>query len=208
MFEILPEILQSISALTFLEIIGLILGVVSSILLIQNRIITWPFGIAFVIVSIIVLWNAALYGDVILNIIFFVLYTYGWYNWIYGRKKKELTLPISYSHKKEFWLCLTVTLVGLYIFAQFLIYFPTLIDGMTPASLPYWDSLTTMLSFTAIFLTAKKRMDSWGYWLAANVLYTGIYFYKELYYYSMLYLIYIGFAIWGYASWRKIMMSQ
>jgi len=207
MQEIISEIINSIEALTILEVLGLILGIMSSILLIKNSISTWPVGIAFVVVSIIVLWNFQLYGDVINNAVFFVLYCYAWYEWLYGKNEEAPEYPITRSSTSQSFVNVGIVIIGTFIFAQFLFWLPSVLN-IEPASLPYWDSLTTVIGFVATWLTARKKLDSWMFWLTANVLLTGIYFYKGLYYYSLLYLIYIGFAIWGYLSWKKIMAKQ
>ena len=37
---------------------------------------------------------------------------------------------------------------------------------------------------------------------------TGIYVYKGIYFYALLYLIYVGMAVAGYRAWRKDMHTQ
>jgi nicotinamide mononucleotide transporter len=58
-----------------------------------------------------------------------------------------------------------------------------------------------------MWLTARKKIDNWYFWLVINVLATGIYFYKELYFFSLLYFLYIGMAIMGYMAWKKTMLQ-
>ena len=98
-----------------------------------------------------------------------------------------------------------ITLIGIFVFAKVLIGVPSLFDGVDPPALPYWDSTTSILSVTGMWLTARKKIDNWYYWFAVDVLATGIYVYKELYFYALLYLFYIGMAVAGYLAWKKTM---
>ena len=98
--------------------------------------------------------------------------------------------------------------VGVFLFSNFLISLPDLFEGLAPASLPYWDSTTSVLSVAAMWLTARKKIENWAFWFVVNVLATGIYYYKDLHFYSLLYFVYIGLAIAGYLTWKKSMLNQ
>ncbi len=189
------------------EISGWIFGILCVVFLIRESIWTWPFGIAYVITAFVVFWNARLYGDFILHIFFFILNVYGWYFWIYGKNKNESEIPVTKLNLRGLGRSALFSAVGIFLFAVFLINLPNWISGIEPASLPFWDSTTSVLSVTAMFLTARKKIDNWYYWFVVDVLATGIYFYKELYFFSLLYLVYVGMAIAGYLAWRKSMLK-
>ena len=59
-----------------------------------------------------------------------------------------------------------------------------------------------------MWLTAKKKIESWYYWLLVDILATGIYFYKELYFLAILYMVYIVMAVMGYLAWKKSLEKQ
>ena len=88
--------------------------------------------------------------------------------------------------------------IGVYIMG-------TLFRNYTDAAVPYWDSTTTVLSLVGMWLTARKKIESWYYWFVVDILATGIYVYKGIYFYATLYGIYIFLALAGYYSWRKSM---
>lgn len=207
MSEVFHQIYQTFIAQSWIEIIGLITGVWSGILLIQNKILTWPIGIVFVVSSLIIYWQAALYGDFILYIVFFIQYCYGWYAWrSYSSMNVEQQISRA-SRRSLLWIAL-LSSMGIYLFARFIIWLPGQFDGMAPASLPYWDSTTSVLTVAAMYLIARRQIENWIFLFVVDVLAAGIYWYKGYYYFSLLYVIYIGFAIWGYRSWTKIMKSQ
>jgi len=206
--EIWEGIVSGILEQDFLGFAGLIFGLLCVYFLIKKSLLTWPFGILYVLVSFVVFWQARLYGDFLLHVFFLVLNIYGWYYWVKRNNTDNQAVGISRLPAKQALLTLGVTALGVVIFAQFLISIPAWFSSAGPAALPYWDSTTTMLSIAGMWLTARKKLDNWYYWFAVDVLATGVYFYKELYFYSALYFIYIGMAVAGYISWRKTMLSQ
>jgi nicotinamide mononucleotide transporter len=184
------------------ELTGLLTGVLAVVFLIRQQMVNWAFGIAYVLVSFVVFWEARLYGDFILHIVFLMLNIYGWWHWSRGGDREE-QLFVSRLELGPALRIFFVTGLLIFVFAQFLIALPTWFEGVAPASLPYWDSTTSMLSVTGIWLQARKKIDNWYYWILVDILATGIYFYKGIYFYALLYLIYIGLAVVGYLAWKK-----
>ena len=202
------EIVSYSETISFWELSGLIFGVLCVVFLIKESILTWPFGIAYVITAFVVFWEAKLYGDFLLHIFFLAMNVYGWYYWVHGTKKSESNLTITKMSKNGSLSSLGLSIFGVLVFAQVLINIPNTFEEIEPAALPYWDSTTYILSVTAMWLTARKKIDNWYYWLFVNILATGIYFYKELYFFSLLYFLYIGMALMGYVAWKKTMLHS
>lgn len=205
--EIWEGIVSGILEQDLLGFAGLIFGLLCVYFLIKKSLLTWPFGILYVLVSFVVFWQSRLYGDFLLHIFYLVLNIYGWYYWVKGNNSDEEKVRITQLTGRNALITLGATAIGVWLFAQFLIGIPDWVDGVEPAALPYWDSATSMLSVAGMWLTARKKIDNWYYWFAVDVLATGVYFYKELYFYSALYFIYIGMAVAGYISWKKTMLS-
>lgn len=201
--QIWQDILANINAFDFWGLVAFVSGILAVVYLIRESIWTWPFGILYTIISLFVFYESRLYGDLFLHIFFLVLNVYGWVHWVKGKEKKEEELSVTTLNFKEGSLFLLASGVGIYLFAQFLMQLPVWFNGIEEPSLPYWDSATSMLSVTAMWLTARKKLDNWYYWFGIDVLATGIYFYKGLYFYSVLYLIYIVMAVLGYLAWKK-----
>jgi nicotinamide mononucleotide transporter len=78
-----------------------------------------------------------------------------------------------------------------------------LLSSRTDASLPYWDSTTTVLSIAAQYLLAQKKLENFLVWMVVNVLSIGIYIYKDLFLTSGLYFTFLILVIIGFFSWRK-----
>ncbi len=59
--------------------IALITGVLGVVLTIKQKIIAWPISLVSVIISIIAFYKAKLFGDMFLNIFYFLRGIFGWY---------------------------------------------------------------------------------------------------------------------------------
>lgn len=185
-----------------LEFLGLVFGLLAVYYLIKENILTWPFGIAYVMVSFVIFWQEKLYADFALHIFFLVLNVYGWWYWIQGGKSsRKEEVPITHVSFIRLIFLLVISFFGVASLGYTL-------NKYTDASLPYWDSATTVLSLTGMWLTARKKIENWYFWFVVDVLATGIYFYKEIYFYAVLYMIYIGLAIVGFFAWKETMKLQ
>jgi nicotinamide mononucleotide transporter len=71
-------------------------------------------------------------------------------------------------------------------------------------SIPLIDSLTTAISLVANFYLAKRYIENWFLWIIVDVMYVGVFMYKELYMTAGLYLLFFFMAIQGYRKWREL----
>ena len=208
MQNFLSEIANYAQQIDFLEFLGLVFGLLAVWFLIKQNILTWPSGIIYVLISFVIFWRIQLYGDFILHIFFLVLNIYGWYYWKYGRKEGEEELPVSTNSIQYNLIILAFSVLGIAVFGYFLQTLPRFFSDLEPAALPYWDATTSILSVTGMWLTTRKKIENWYYWLLVDILATGIYVYKGIYFYASLYFIYIFLAMGGYWEWRKSMISE
>lgn len=187
-----------LNQMTLLEAAGLVFGLLSVLFLIRQSIWTWPTGIIYVLISFYIFFTARLYADLVLHVFFLWMNIYGWWYWLSGGTRDDDELPVTKESKKTMAGLVAATVVGIAVCGY-------LLSSFTDASLPYWDSTTTVTSLAAMWLTARKKIESWHLWFIVDILATGIYYYKNLYFYAFLYLVYIGLAIAGYLSWRRAM---
>jgi nicotinamide mononucleotide transporter len=190
-----------------LEAAGLIFGLITVVLLIKEKIWNWPAGITYILISFVIFWQQQLYGDLLLHIFFLILNIYGWYHWAHGTKNK-LKVPVTWLSNKQNLIYFLLSILGTFILGFFLSNVHIIWPNLKPASLAYWDATTTAFSITAMWLTARKNIENWIYWLFVDVLASAIYFYKGIHFYSLLYFIYIGLAVAGYLEWKKILRLQ
>ena len=182
----------------WLEAAGLVFGLLAVWLLIKQIIWTWPVGIAYILISLYVFYTARLYADLALHVFYLGMHFYGWYFWLYGKEEDEEELAVTTTPRRHLIILLALSVVAIAVCG-------TLFDLYTDADLPYWDNTTTVLSVLGLWLHARKKIEAWALWLFIDILASGIYFYKELYFYSALYVIYIGMAVAGHIEWKRSM---
>ena len=177
------------------EIIGFIFGVAGIWLTMRENTWCFPIGLVNVIVSLVLFFSQKLYSDCIQQIVYILLLSYGWYKWLIGENKKS-ELKISFSSNKLLVillsLCILFSLAAGFMFEKY-----------TDASLPYWDASATALSFTAQWMIARKKIENWLLWMIVNSMYVGIYLYKDLLLYAVLFFIYFLLAVKGWMEWKK-----
>ena len=178
------------------EIFGLCAGTLSIALLIKQNIWTWPIGIAYTFASLYIFFTAKLYADFALHVFFLFMSFYGWYYWLQGNSTFDSELPVRRESKKVLAYSIIICVLAIILASN-------LFTMYTDAELPYWDNTTSILSVLAIWLQSRKKIESWVFWLIIDILSVGIYFYKDLYLYSLLYSIYVAMAFFGYATWLK-----
>jgi nicotinamide mononucleotide transporter len=186
--------------MSFVEIIGFVFGVAGIWLTIKENTWCFPVGLINVMVSLVLFYQQKLYSDAIQQAVYIVLLSYGWYKWIAG-KGYERDLEISLSSKNLLFMLLIICVVFSIIAGSFF-------KEYTDASLPYWDAAATALSFTAQWMIAKKKLENWILWILVNIMYIGIYVYKDLYLYALLFFIYLILAVQGWMEWRKVYKSN
>ncbi|MEM7368369.1 MAG: nicotinamide riboside transporter PnuC [Bacteroidota bacterium] len=183
-----------------LEWIAVVAGFACVLFAALEKIWTWPLGIISVGIFLVIFFHARLYADMTLQVFFLVSGFYGWYNWKYGGKAKD-DLPITDSSLQEWVLYLAIGFLSLLGIGYFF-------DTYTDADLAYWDAYTTAFSLVAQILMAQKKLVNWLLWIAVDLVAIGIYFYKELYPTTILYVGYLILAISGYLVWRKLYREQ
>lgn len=179
--------------MTLLGIITLISGVAGVFLTIKESIWCWPMALISVVTSGIEFFESRLYGDMALQIFYFISGVYGW---IYWNQKKEDSFKVSSVPVKLILPLIAFTLL------QFIIYYFLLVKFKGDKVIV--DAFLTACSITATYMMTKKWIQNWIFWILIDFTYIGLYFVKDLYLYALLYLFFTGMALWGYLKWRKL----
>src|SRR5574343_543933 len=137
--DIWSTFLQNIRDTRWPEWISTITQVASVWYARKNNVLVYPTGIIGVLLAAWVYFFAVdppLYADGSLNIYYFLMSVYGWYNWVQKKDDSHLAYPISWCNQKE----LTI---GIGFFAGFwlLIYF--VLVQWTNSNTPMLDSLVS-----------------------------------------------------------------
>lgn len=68
---------------------------------------------------------------------------------------------------------------------------------------PFLDTFTTGVFFSAMWLMANKKLESWTLWIIGNIVSIPLYFVKGYGFTGVQYLVFLILAIMGYIEWRK-----
>lgn len=197
--NIITNMNEALQGMSFLELAGAVAGVVGVWLAARQNIWTWPVSLVSVAIYVIVFYDVRLYADMGLNAFYVVTSLYGWYVWLYGGKG-HTERKVGNVSKKEFAILITLG-------AAFTLGLGYFLENYTDADLSYTDSATTAVSLIGYWMMAKKQIENWIVWLVVDVVYVGVYTYKELYITSVLYFIFLILCIVGYLDWKRSLLS-
>lgn len=183
--------------LNYYELFAFIFGLIAVYFNTQENVLGWPTGIIGVVLSGIVFFQAKLYSDLSLHVIYVILGFYGWYEWLYGGKNKS-ELKVSTLSRSLLAALIVLGAIGTAGIGYFF-------DTYTDADLAYWDAFTTAYSLVGQYMLARKKIENWILWIIVDAVASGIYIYKELYLLALLYFLYLGLATYGYLNWKKSM---
>jgi nicotinamide mononucleotide transporter len=192
-------VLAYLSSLDWFEATGLVTGLLCVWLLIRQNIWNWPIGLIYSLVSLVVFFRARLYSELAENAYYAVMNAYGWWYWLRGRPDGAAEVPVTTIGPR-----LAITLFAIFVAGTALVGY--LLAAHTDAAIPYWDTSTTMMSFIAMWMTARKHIENWYIWFVVDAMRTVIYLYKGIDYYAVLYFVYLGMAVAGWWAWRTTML--
>jgi nicotinamide mononucleotide transporter len=192
----------------YLEIAGVVTGLLSLYYSVKEKIWLWPYGIISSAFYIIVYYRTQLYADMSLNAFYVVISIYGWRHWLVQKDNVyHESIKISVLLAKDWFRYLAITLLLTVLFAFILLTVPQEL-GFTPSSVPWWDAFLSAGSVVATWMLAKKIIEQWLWWIVIDGIYVGIYIYKGLYITVGLFLVYTIMAILGYLKWKKDLQMQ
>ncbi|MGZ4825303.1 MAG: nicotinamide mononucleotide transporter, partial [Terriglobales bacterium] len=61
---------------------------------------------------------------------------------------------------------------------------------------------------TAQYMLARKIIENWWLWMAADVIYVALYIYKSLYLTAVLYVIFFAICVAGLVRWQKLLIAR
>ena len=187
------------------EYIGTALAVVSVILIARQNILGWPLGILWALISAwlaFTRWN--LVSDGILYVSYVPLQLYCWFTWHRHGSVEESFRPRWLTRRQQMFL-LIGALVAVLLWGSSVKLFSEHVSWMTPPALLWRDAITTVLSYFAHLLQARKRMENWLVWVIVNALGIHIYLLKESPIYAAQYGFFLILGVYGWWSWRRTM---
>jgi len=184
-----------------LEFIAVLAGIASVWYSRKENILVYPIGLINTTIYIYLSMKGNLLGEASVNFYYTIMSIYGWILW--AKKddaKNEKILYIQFSNRKE-WIqqLLFFTVFYLVIFTAL----SWLKQSFAPEAIPWADAFASATAYTGMWLMARKKVESWGWWIATNIASIPLYFIKGYVFTSVQFLLLLILAIAGLMSWRK-----
>lgn len=184
-----------------LEIIAVFFGFLSVWFSKNNNILVFPTGMINTSIFVYLLLKWSLLGDMIINAYYFIMSIYGWYFWLKGTN--NTVSPISKVSNSDIRI-VVLLFISSSVFVS-LVY--TFFDKWETI-VSYIDILTTAIFFAAMWLMAKRKVESWFFWIVGNIISVPLYLHKGLAFTSIQYFIFTVIAIAGYIKWKELYNKQ
>ena len=177
------------------DVAGFVTGLICVWLLVRNSPWNFAWGIVNALVFLAEFWTAGLFADSALQIVYVVLNAYGWWAWLHGGAHAK-PLPIAHLTRRG----AVLSAVALVVMAAA---FATVLAAALHSTVPVWDGTTTALSLVAQTLQTRRIIETWWFWIAADLIYVPLYAAKGLPLTGALYAIFLALCVAGLASWRR-----
>ncbi len=186
--------------MTGLEIVAFLLGIANVTLVVRRSIWNYPFGLIMVALYGKIFLDVRLYSDAILQIFFFVVQLYGWWNWSRNRTQAgSVTVVRLRNRDRARWAIGCTIAAALWGYGM---------HRFTDASFPWADATLAITSVSAQILMSRRAIENWWLWIAVDIGSVGLYAAKGLWLTMLLYAIFLGLAIWGLFDWRAAERRQ
>jgi nicotinamide mononucleotide transporter len=177
------------------EWLAVVLAIGYLLLAIRQNPWCWVSGAASAAIYLVIFARTGLLMQAALQVFYVAMSGYGWYAWRRGAVREDGGLAVSR------WP------VGRHAAALGLALAATLVSGLAlrgaHSVLPYVDSLVAWVSVLATWMTARKLLASWLYWIAIDLVAMILYWSQGLLVTTGLFFLYVLLAVRGYRAWRS-----
>ncbi|MHA3097152.1 nicotinamide riboside transporter PnuC [Acinetobacter brisouii] len=183
-----------------LEIFSVIISLIGVGLTIIRNMWCWPFNMLAYILYGYLFFTYQLYGEVILQIFFSGMNFYGFYVWMKGKQ-------VDHDIKIE-PLAFSKIILQLIVSAIAGLAFGLILKSFTNAAVPMLDAQLAAFSLLATYWTSRKHIATWVLWVVVDIIYVGMFIYKDLYLTAGLYAAFVVMAAYGWYQWLRVQSQQ
>ncbi len=184
----------------WIEYIAVFAGIISVWYSRKENILVYPIGLINTIFYIYLSFKGGLLGEASVNIYYSIMSIYGWFMWSRRNEENAISLRITNSTKKE-WQQQLLFFAAFYIGIFVALYFAK--KEFAPDAIPWADALASASAYTGMWLMAKKKVESWIWWIITNIASIPLFFVKHYVFTSVYYVVLLVMAIWGLIEWSK-----
>jgi nicotinamide mononucleotide transporter len=194
------QLVTGLQQTSLLEFIAVISGIISVWFSRKENILVYPTGLINTIIYIFLSLKGHLLGEASVNIYYTVMSIYGWILWSKKDESNHALVIIKHSTVKE-WvthlLFFSTFYIGIYLALSYLK------KEFAPGAIPAADAFASATAYTGMWLMAKKKVESWYWWILTNVASIPLYYAKGYVFTSFQFLVLLIMAFAGLVSWHK-----
>jgi len=130
-----------------------------------------------------------------LQVYYVVISAYGWWHWTREERAQGTLIVTVWPLRLHLLACAGVILLSAATARWLALY--------TQAAWPFLDSLTTLGSLYATWLTTRVKLENWLYWIVIDSLLAVLFGTQGLMLYALLSLVYVVVSVVGFSKWLK-----
>ena len=178
------------------ELLAVVLALVYLLAAIRQRVWCWPAAIASAAIYLVLMFEARLYMQSVLQLFYMAMAIYGWRNWRRGSTTGELA-GSSWRLRPHLQALLLIALTGVAGGA--------LLAAYSDAAFPYLDALVATGAIVTTWMVARKILQNWHYWFVIDAVSIYLYAAQGLTLTAALFVLYLVLVVIGYGQWRASM---
>jgi len=201
MTNVFNQFIDGLQQTGALEFIAVFAGISSVWFSRKENILVYPVGLINTSIYVYLSVKGHLLGEASVNFYYTVMSIYGWMLWARkDQQNKETLLHITYSSARN-WIEQLLFFVVFYvaIFGAL----TWLKKAFAPEAIPWADAFASATAYTGMWLMAKKKVESWIWWIATNIASIPLYFIKGYVFTSVQFLVLLVLAIAGLIEWKR-----
>jgi nicotinamide mononucleotide transporter len=200
MNDVWHHIREGFASSSRLDQANLLLGVLGVWLMTRRSLWAFPVGLAAVTVQGVLFFRARFYADGTLQIFFFAALAWGWWHWVKDRGAAP-ELPVTTMTWRARALTLLSVAVGTAVWAL-------VAQRWTNSLMPWRDAAIAALQVAGQVLQARKKLENWALFTAANLIAIPAYWSAELAYTAFLFGIYLVLGLAGWWAWTRATQTK
>jgi len=198
--EIFQQFIEGMKNTSLLEYIAVFTGIASVWYYKKENILVYPIGLINTIIYIYLSVKGHLFGEASVNFYYTVMSIYGWILWSKKDQQEHHVVIITTSSIKE-WIYQLLFFAAFYIIIFYALAY--IKNSFAPGAIPWADAFASATAYTGMWMMAKKKLESWIWWIVTNSASIPLYFVKGFVFTSIYYLVLLMMAVAGLIEWKK-----
>lgn len=194
------QFLEGMQGTTWLEYIAVFTGIASVYFSRLENIWVYPTGLVNTVIYIWLSLKGHLLGEASVNLYYTIMSIYGWILWAKKDAQHHHLVNIQFSTAKQ-WLYQLLFFVAFYVVIFFILTY--LKRSFAPGAIPWADAFASATAYTGMWLMARKKVESWYWWIATNIASIPLYFVKGYVFTSVFYFVLLIMAFFGLVEWMR-----